>query len=226
MGMINAYLIAVDYGYVLIDSGIPNSEKKIGNVLKQNGADFSDIKLIIITHAHADHAGSAAAVRKLSGAPVLAHEGDLPYFQQEKPMTHCPTGWFGRLFLKTGRPTTPYGAFTPEILLKGDEGFDLADYGLHGSVVATPGHTEGSVSVTLSNKSALVSDLVASGLLLGGIAFRDRAKPPPYEDDAHQVARDLLKLLDMGMETFYLGHGGPLSARDVRQYCDSIMNKA
>jgi len=223
LGMINAYLVAGGDKYILVDSGIPNSEDRIGKTLKRHGLAFNDIGLIVITHAHGDHAGSAHAVQKLSGAPILAHEAELAYFQQDKPMAYCPTGLFGKLFLKTGRPTRPYEAFTPEILVKDKEDYDLSEYGVHGTVVATPGHTEGSLSVTLSNRDVLASDLVTTGILLGGIALKGRIKPPPFEDDAQMVARELKSLIDMGMETFYLGHGGPLSAHQVRGYCDRIL---
>lgn len=223
MGMINAYLIVGDDKHILVDSGIPNSEGRIGKALRQHGLEFRDIGLILITHAHGDHAGSASAVQKLSGAPILAHTSELAYLQQDKPMTYCPTGWFGKFFLKTGRPTRPYDAFTPDILLEGSEDFDLSDYGVNGTVVLTSGHTEGSLSVTLGNGNALVSDLVASGILLGGIAMRGRVKAPPFQDDARQVAVELKKLIDMGMETFHLGHGGPLTAKEVRGYCDRIL---
>ena len=223
MGMINAHLVASGDKYILVDAGIPGSEERIGKALKHHGLAFKDIGLIVITHAHGDHAGSASAVQKISGAPVLAHEAELPYFQQNKPMTYCPTGLFGRFFLKTGRPTRPYEAFTPEILLNGTESYDLAEWGVSGTVVVTPGHTEGSLSVTLTNRDALVSDLVASGILLGGIAMRGRVKAPPFQDDAQLVAKELMGLIDKGMETFYLGHGGPLTATEVRGYCERIL---
>ena len=223
MGMINAFLVAGGDKYILVDAGIPNSEERIGKALKQHGLTFKDIGLIVITHAHGDHAGSASAVQKLSGAPILAHEAELPYFQQDKAMTYCPTGLFGRFFLKTGRPTRPYEPFTPEILLNGAEEYDLGEWGVSGTVVATPGHTEGSLSITLSNREALVSDLVASGILLGGIAMRGRVKAPPFQDDARLVAEELLGLIDKGMVTFYLGHGGPLAAGEVRRYCERIL---
>ena len=70
-GMVNAHLIRSQAGCVLIDTGIPGSENKIGKALTEHGLTFRDIKLIVVTHAHTDHAGSAARVRELSGAPIL-----------------------------------------------------------------------------------------------------------------------------------------------------------
>jgi glyoxylase-like metal-dependent hydrolase (beta-lactamase superfamily II) len=100
--MINAHLIRSDQGCILVDAGLPRSEKKIQRALRSVGLSFKDIKAIVITHAHVDHAGSAASIRELSGAPIVAHEGDAKHYSGEVPMTFCPTGWFGRFFLKTG----------------------------------------------------------------------------------------------------------------------------
>ena len=67
--MVNAHLIRNDAGCILVDTGIPGSERRIERVLSQYGLSFKDIKLIVVTHAHTDHAGSAAHVRDLSGRP-------------------------------------------------------------------------------------------------------------------------------------------------------------
>ncbi|MFP5394096.1 MAG: MBL fold metallo-hydrolase, partial [Gammaproteobacteria bacterium] len=100
-GLVNAHLVRGDQGCILVDTGLPGSERKIGRVLKKIGMDFRDIRLIVVTHAHVDHAGSAARIRWLSGAPILAHVGDAPYYARTAAMSFCPTGWFGRLFIKT-----------------------------------------------------------------------------------------------------------------------------
>ena len=78
LGMVNAHLIRSPQGCILVDAGIPGSERRIGRVLARHGLSFADIKLIVVTHAHTDHAGSAARLRASSGAPILAHERTRP----------------------------------------------------------------------------------------------------------------------------------------------------
>ncbi len=92
----------------------------------RHGKTFGDIGLIVITHAHVDHAGDAARLRELSGAPIVAHRADLPDYTQQASMTFCPTGWFGRWFLKTGLILQPYRPFVPDILLEDADQLDLA----------------------------------------------------------------------------------------------------
>ncbi len=222
--MVNAHLIVGADGCVLVDTGLPGSECKIEEVLAKAKLGFKDIKLIVVTHAHVDHAGSAARLRELSGAPIVAHEDDAKHLRRETPMTFCTTGWFGRLFLKTRLMFQPYSGFKPDILLSKDEVLDLAPYGVPGRVSHTPGHTAGSISVELSTRDALVGDLIASGILLGGIARKDQAKRPPFEDDPQTVGHELKRLVDAGFERFYMGHGGPLEAPEVERHAQVLMS--
>ncbi|MFC4098881.1 MBL fold metallo-hydrolase [Paenibacillus xanthanilyticus] len=221
--MVNAHLLIGPDGCILVDAGIPGSEKKIELALARERLTFKDIKLIVITHAHIDHAGSAAIVREWSGAPIVAHEGDAKHFAQEETMTFCPTGWVARLYIKTPVMFRPYRAFAPDILLRGQETIDLGRFGIAGHVKPTPGHTAGSVSIELDRREALVGDLVASGILLGGIVRTGRAARPPFEDDPHAVARELDRLLASGVETFHIGHGGPLKAAEVERHVRSLL---
>ena len=225
MGMINAFLVVSDNGRVLIDAGIPGSEDKIEAKIRRHGVELKDLDLIVITHAHGDHAGAACALRERSGAPIVAHEAELPHYLQEKPMRYCPTGWVGRLLKKTGRLERGYQPFRPDILLQGSEPFNLSAYGVTGSVISTPGHTLGSLSVTLTNKRVVAGDLLTSAILLGGIIRKATPKPPPFEEDPAVVASELEALLDRGFETFYLGHGGPLSAAQVRGYIQQVRSR-
>ncbi|SHN30135.1 MBL fold metallo-hydrolase [Gracilibacillus kekensis] len=224
MEMLNAHLLKGPEGCILIDAGVPGSEEKIIQILESRGLRLQDIKLIIISHAHMDHAGAAAKLRDLSNAPILAHEDEVKYFQQEAAMTFCPTGWFGRVFQKTSLNTRPYTAFTPDILLSKDQVFDLSDYGVGGIARHTPGHTEGSISVELDSKEALVGDLIASGILLGGIMMKNRPKRPPFEENPHLVSIELQKLLQSGNQKFYMGHGGPLQAPQIQRHIYKLRN--
>jgi len=221
-GMINAFLLANSQGCILIDTGLPGSEQNIEDALNKLNLTFTDIKLIIITHAHIDHAGSAAKVKLLSGAPVVAHQGDLPHYKGEKKMHFCSTGWFGWLFSKTGAIQKPYDQFEPDILLSSKDTLSLNDYGIEGDVISTPGHTEGSISVVFDNDKAVVGDLISSGILLGGIARTNIAKRPPFEDNPLQVGQELQSIADKGATTFFMGHGGPLPQKEVLRHIDNL----
>lgn len=218
LGIVNAHLIKSDDGCILVDTGIPGSEKKIERVLNQHELSFKDIKLIVVTHAHTDHAGSAANMRALSGAPILAHKDDVDFYSRREPMTYCTTGWVGRLFIKTPAPHAPYAAFEPDILMENSGNTSLSDFGIDGVVRHTGGHTPGSIAIELASHDALVGDLIASGILIGGIALKGRAIRPPFEDDPQIVARELKRIVQTGAKRFHMGHGGPLDENEVLRH--------
>lgn len=217
-GMVNAHLILTPQACVLVDTGLPGSEAKIARALGKVGRTVKDISLIVVTHAHVDHAGSAASLRELSGAPILGHAADCSFYRQEQPMHFCSTGWFGTLFLKTRLICQPYRAFQPDIVLADGEAMPLERFGVDGSVHHCPGHTDGSLALTLGSSDAMVGDLLASGVLLGGLVRTGRARRPPFEDHPHLVAAALEAMVDNGMQRFYMGHGGPLPAAEVRRH--------
>ncbi len=221
-GVVNSYVILGANGCILVDAGLPGSEPKVEGALSRCGLTFRDVKLIVITHAHVDHAGNAARLRELSGAPVVGHVGDLKHYRREVPMTFCPTGWAGRLFLKTPLIHEPYTAFEPDILLSEDHTLDLSAYGLPGTVAPTPGHTAGSLSVALSTMEAVVGDLVASGIMIGGLIRTSHPIRPPFEDDPQAVGKELERLVQMGVQTFHVGHGGPLRAGAVLRHARTL----
>lgn len=222
LGMINAFLLINSKSCILIDTGLPNSEKSIENALKKFNLTFTDIKLIIITHAHIDHAGNTAKIKSLSGAHVIAHNGDLPYYKGEKKMHFCCTGWFGWLFSKTGAIQKPFDTFEPDILLSSNDKFSLNSYGIDGEIISTPGHTQGSISIVIENEKAVVGDLISSGILLGGILMTHKAKRPPFEDHPLQVSQELQSIANKGVQTFFMGHGGPLPQKEVLRHINKL----
>jgi hydroxyacylglutathione hydrolase len=219
-GMLNSFLVVHGRDAIVVDTGLPKSEAMILKRLKNLGLGWSDVRLIVLTHAHIDHAGSAVAIKALTSAPILAHAGEVPYCSGQPPRL-TPTGPFGRIFQKTGAIQRPFPYFRPDEVMTGGE-MNLEDRGFPLKIIHTPGHTPGSVSVLMENNRVIAGDLAASGVLLGGIALRNRPKQPPFEEDAEAVATSLELLLQRGCQTFYLGHGGPLNADKIGQHISAL----
>ncbi len=215
--MLNSFIL-VGERPVLVDSGMPGSAPKILAALAREGFAPGDVSLILITHRHVDHIGSAAELQRATRAPVAVHALDADWLRAGDGGTRPPTGLGGRFFNLTGLPGQSTEPCEPEIVIRGD--FDLSPYGVPGGVVLhTPGHTTGSVSALFPNGDVLAGDLAIGGIsFLGGIAFKGHVRKPPFEDDPAAVRRSLLQLLDRGAKRFFVGHGGPLSARSARSY--------
>ncbi len=73
-GGLGAVLIVDDEGLILLDGGLPQSAEIIAGNIEKLGFRPKDIRLIGLSHAHYDHVGGIAALQRISGALVVAHE--------------------------------------------------------------------------------------------------------------------------------------------------------
>ena len=73
---VNAYLIATPKGHVLIDGVVPQSVPQIVDNIRALGFDIADVKYLLNTHAHYDHAGGLAGLQRASGAIFVASAAD------------------------------------------------------------------------------------------------------------------------------------------------------
>lgn len=205
----NVYLVKAKTP-VLIDSGTPGDLADLDAALSENGVRTTHVGLVVLTHAHADHAGLANDVRRVSGAKVMLGAGDVEQARAGHNDPLLPTSFMATLL----RP------FIPQVFPETDadfvvkESIDLAPWGIDGRAIAMPGHTKGSLVVVLANKTAFVGDMMLGGSL-GGILFPSSPGEHYYQADVEQNRRNIKTLLAQGIETFYLGHGGPVSREDV-----------
>lgn len=223
MGMINCFLIKGSTHFILVDTGVPNSEANIMHQLNELRISKEEIKLMILTHAHIDHFGSAARMKEILNVPVLAHSLDEPYFRTGQPDTTSmkPTKILWNLLRKNlaGKKALPVSV---DIVMESDEVYPLHPWGVDGVVIHTPGHTKGSLSIILENGEAIIMDMMASGILLGGIMLRSRVKHPPFHDDFNALRHSFTKVLSYPGDRYYLGHGGPVNRKKVIEYSERL----
>ena len=82
MGDTSAWLIFTLQGFILIDGGLPESAAPIEANIKTLGFDIKDVKIILNSHAHFDHAGGLAKLKRDSGAKLIASEADKPILEK------------------------------------------------------------------------------------------------------------------------------------------------
>lgn len=75
---LGCYLITTPQGHILINTGLDESINSIRAGVEKLGFKFSDIKILLATHAHHDHVGAFSAIRKATGAKILINENDAP----------------------------------------------------------------------------------------------------------------------------------------------------
>jgi len=197
LGMATAYLIESASGLVLVDAGLPHYERSVLRRMRALGRD--DLRLIFVTHAHLDHYGSAAALRRLTGAPIAVHRADGDAMARgETPLGSARgrgrlTWAFLRLFgLHLRIEPTP-----PDLLL--DDEDDLRAYGLDAVVLHTPGHTPGSSCLIVEGRVAFVGDLLSTSI-------RPHVQGS-FADDWSLIPESLARLQALRPEWVYAGHG-------------------
>jgi len=97
-GRSNIYLLAGD-DLTLVDAGMPGEEKNVIDCIDKIGRSLDELGHILITHAHMDHMGSLAALKKASGAEVVASCIEVDYRKgAKKTWTMAREGFAGKLF--------------------------------------------------------------------------------------------------------------------------------
>src|SRR5438270_12298093 len=70
------YLITTPQGHILINSDLESSVPLIRASVERLGFRFGDIRILLISHAHWDHDGGSAEIKKLTGASYMVMDGD------------------------------------------------------------------------------------------------------------------------------------------------------
>jgi metallo-beta-lactamase class B len=73
-----SYLVVTAKGDILINSSLESSPALIQKSVEQLGFHFTDIRVLLISHAHADHDAGSAEIKRLTGAQYMVMDGDVP----------------------------------------------------------------------------------------------------------------------------------------------------
>jgi glyoxylase-like metal-dependent hydrolase (beta-lactamase superfamily II) len=200
-------------GAVVLDAGQPKKRRAFLKGLRRASIQPRDIGLILLTHAHWDHMGSAKDLKEITGAPIAVHAREAAWVEGgNPPLPPGVTSW-GKLFMAVHRLFMPFisvPAAGVDRRLDDDEA-SLEEFGVPGLVMHTPGHSPGSVSVILESGEAFVGDLAMNRLPL-------RLTPglPIFADDLEEVVRSWRRIFEHEVTTIFPAHGEPFSADVMR----------
>jgi len=219
-GRVHAFLVDDGNELTLIDTLYDDDANYIVKVIQNIGRNVSDLKNIIITHAHRSHLGGLAALKTLSKATVWAHEWEsdiiagqrkaqaIPFFPR-RPFRTSLRVWFPFQFglaLGLGRHTD---CEVDRFLTDGASVGPL-------TICHTPGHSPGHLSMFWKERRTLFAgDSIATwpDLSLGW---------PAFNLNKLQHWESLHKIREFDPEIIAVGHGEPATGEQVAQLHEKI----
>ena len=205
------YLIQCTDGYLLIDTSYPKYFNAFKKQLHNLHINISDIKYLLLTHHHDDHAGFAHQLLTESGCRLIIHENAVaPLKNGESEQTMHPVNIRVKVVFSLFSLFHRHFAFPPvipddnDILVVGDNAELLRSIGIDGKILYTPGHSSDSISVLLSDGRAFVGDVAMNFLRFTGIKHR-----PIFVEDIETVYRSWDHLITEGAKVIYPAHGKP-----------------
>ena len=141
---VGAYIIDTGEGLILLDTGIAESAYMLVDSIYKLGHKPTDIKMILISHAHLDHFGGAAIMHALSGAPIYMSKEDDEFMQKDPEETELPHDIWHVQHIKVDRHYDDNVAIT------------LGDISIR--TLLTPGHTLGCTSFFWDEKNPVTGE--------------------------------------------------------------------
>lgn len=179
------YLITTRYGHILINSDLEANVPLIRTSVEKLGFKFSDIKILLISHAHWDHNAGSAAIKALTGARYMVMEGDVSVIESG-----------GKTDFQYGNEAAfLYPATKVDRVLHNGDEVKLGDAVLVAHL--TPGHTKGCTTWTMKVREAGKSYnvvIVGSPNVNPGYQLVNNARYPQIAADYERMFRVLKAL--------------------------------
>lgn len=191
----NVYLVTIEDGFLLVDSGMPGNARRILACVERLGRRPGDIRSIVLTHCDLDHAGSAAELKRLTGAQLAVHELDASVVAGSQGPQK------GGLVMRAMYRLFRFQPVVPDRLLH--DGDTIG--GLR--VLHVPGHTAGSIALRRDDGVVFSGDA-----LLSDRQGRMRPPDPRLAQDVAQAKVSAERIRALGISVLLAGHGAPAAA--------------
>jgi metallo-beta-lactamase class B len=200
---VTSFLIVTDAGLILTDGGFESTAPQIEANIKALGFDITKVKILLNSHAHFDHAGGLAALKRDSGARLLASAGDTPVLESGGARDFSDFG--------------PIGRFPPakvDAALRDGQALRLGHTTL--TIHLTPGHTRGCTSWSMTTHIAGVPRQVLYICSLTVLPTYRLVNKPSYPGISGDYARSIATLRALPCDIMLASHGSFFGLNDKR----------
>ncbi len=190
---LGCYLITTTRGNILINTGLAASALQIKHNVEKLGFNFNDIKILLITHAHYDHVGALAQIKKMTGAQLMVNENDAAVLADGGTSDYA-LGIYGRSFapVKAAR------------LLHDRDTVSLGN--MHLVVLHHPGHTKGACSYLFDVKDNKRSYKVLIANMPSIIIDKKFSEETTYPNIATDYAYTLSHMKQLSFDIWVASH--------------------
>ena len=201
-------LISGRDGVALIDPGPSTTLTTLRRTLEARGIAMPDVRAILLTHIHLDHAGATGSLLdECRNATVFVHEAGAPHIVDPSKLVASASRLYGAEMERLWGEIRPVPA--DRIRIVGDERLQISGHTIE--VAKTPGHASHHVSYFLPDAGiAFVGD--TAGICRGRVVIP--ATPPP-DIDLVVWRTSTARILDWSPDTLFLTHFGPQRAPRV-----------
>jgi metallo-beta-lactamase class B len=202
---VSSFLIVTPRGHILIDSGFGTTVPLIREAVRKLGFRFEDIKILLNSHAHVDHAGGHAVLKRLCGAQIVMSEADAATLAR---------GGRGD-FLPFDDEVIAYEPVKADRIIR--DGEEVTRGGVTLTAHLTPGHTRGCTTWTMAvEEGGKRFDVVFYGgtTILPGVRLVNNPKYPAIADDFEKTFR---RLKSLPCDVFLAPHGSMFGLREKAQ---------
>lgn len=208
-GTVGVFLVPLPTGgFALVESGPGSTLENVRAGVGAAGYDVEELRSVLVTHIHLDHAGAAGALARATGAEVVVHALGAPHLADPTRLVASARRIYGEAMDELWGPMAPVSGDR----LRSVEGDDLVEVGgLQVRVLHTPGHAAHHVSYLFPDGTLFTGD--SAGIRLPASPLTRPALPPPelaleaWEDS---VAR----MRAAGPERLMLTHFGEVREAD------------
>jgi glyoxylase-like metal-dependent hydrolase (beta-lactamase superfamily II) len=210
----NVFLIVLPESLTLIDTSFPGTSARIFEAVRSIGRDPEEIRDILVTHCHPDHAGGLAELKQATGATAWMHPADAQQTRAGEAFRPYETspGLKHQLFtaqvIKQG-PTT----YEPAVVDKEVEAGETIPVAGGIKAVGTPGHTAGHLVFLWQGDGGVLF----VGDAAGNVEGLDLS---PIYEDVDQGREDLRALGDLEFDTACFAHGTPIVGGAAQAFRD------
>jgi glyoxylase-like metal-dependent hydrolase (beta-lactamase superfamily II) len=200
-----SFVVAKGSDFFLVDTGYEKDGDVLVEDLRDAGFDPDNMKAVLLTHGHHDHAGAAAMLRERFRTPVIVGAADERLLQAGTALDPlCPTDAIARRRVEEDQAAR-FTGLAADIEVVSSLPLEPIT-GVPGTVTVLPGHTEGSLVISVAD-AAFVGDLFRGAI--GGSSAEVHFYMCDLEDNRRDV-QDLLDRIAPGAEIFFTGHFGPV----------------